>query len=74
MGSKLLREHQLFDGWLIGPAYSKNETLYFLAPSQKHLMQPILVSYEAPLRSNFQKKKQWSYLFFFLQMQALQGQ
>ena len=25
-------------------------------------MQPILVSYEAPLRSNLQKKKQWSIL------------
>ena len=39
-----------------GPVHKKNENLYFLAPAQTKLMQPILVPYEAPLRSNLQKK------------------
>ena len=38
-----------------GPAHSKNENLYFLAPAQTKRMQPILVSCEAPFRSNLQK-------------------
>ena len=37
-------------------AHSKNENLYFLAPAQTKRMQPILVSCEAPFRSNLQKK------------------
>ena len=37
----------------VDPAHTKNEKLYFLA--QRIRMQPILVSYEAPFRSNFQK-------------------
>ena len=38
------------------PAHSKNEILYYLAPAQRNCMQPILVSCEAPFRSNLQKK------------------
>ena len=38
-----------------GPEYSKNENLYFLAPAQTKQMQPILVSCEAPFRSNLHK-------------------
>ena len=39
-----------------GPAHSKNENLYFLAPAQTKRKQPILVSCEALFRSNLQKK------------------
>ena len=42
---------------LKGPAHSQNEDLHFLAPAQTKRMQPILVSCEAPFRSNLQKKK-----------------
>ena len=42
--------------YLKGPAQSKNENLYFLAPAQTKLMQQILVSCEAPFRSNLKKK------------------
>ena len=38
-----------------GPENSKNENLYFLAPAQRNRMQPILVSGEAPSRSNLRK-------------------
>jgi len=41
---------------LKGPAHRKNENLYFSAPAQTKRLQPILVSCEAPLRSNLQKK------------------
>ena len=37
---------------LKGPAHSKNENFYFLAPAQTNRMQPILVSYQASFRSN----------------------
>ena len=37
------------------PTHSKNENLYFLAPAQTKRMQPILVSCEAPFRSNLKK-------------------
>ena len=40
---------------LKGPAHSKNENIHFLAPAQTKRMQPILVSWEAPFRSNLQK-------------------
>ena len=41
---------------LKGPAHSKNENFYFLAPAQTKRMQPILVSCEAPFRRILQKK------------------
>ena len=41
--------------YLKGPAHSKNENLYYLALAQTKRMQPILVSCEAPFRSNLQK-------------------
>ena len=44
---------------LKGPANRKNENLYFSAPAQTKRLQPILVSCEAPLRSNL-RKKHWS--------------
>ena len=40
---------------LRNPRHSKNENLYFFAPAQRNWMQPILVSCEAPFRSNLQK-------------------
>ena len=35
-----------------------DENLYFLAPAQTKLMQPILMPCEAQFRSNLQKKQQ----------------
>ena len=41
---------------LKGTAHGKNENLWFLAPAQKEIeCNQILVSYEAPFRSNLQK-------------------
>ena len=37
-----------------GSAHSKNENLYFLAPAQTKRMQPILLTCEAPFKSNLQ--------------------
>ena len=37
------------------PFKGKNINLHFLAPAQRNLLQPILLSYEAPFRSNLQK-------------------
>ena len=48
-----------FMGLFKGPEHGKDENLYFLAPTQTKLMQPISVSREVPFRSNFQKKH-WS--------------
>ena len=38
-------------------AHSKNGNFYFLAPTQRNQMERILVSYEAPFRSNLQKER-----------------
>ena len=41
---------------LKGPAHSKNENGYFSVLAQTKRMQPILVSCEAPFRSNLQNR------------------
>ena len=41
---------------LKGLRMAKMKNLYFLAPAQTKRMQPILVSWEEPFRSNLQKK------------------
>ena len=43
---------------LQGPARCIHENLYFLAPAQTKRMQPILVSCEAPFRSNLQNNSE----------------
>ena len=44
-----------FMGLFKGPEHGKDENLYFLAPTQTKLMQPISVSRKVPFRSNLQK-------------------
>ena len=51
-----MRTSILVNSFLKGPAHRKNEDLYFLAPAQTKLMQPISMSCQAPFRSNLQKK------------------
>ena len=41
---------------LKGLRIAKIKIVFFKAPAQRHCMQPILVSYEAPFRSNLPKK------------------
>ena len=57
---------------LKGPAHSKNENLYFLAPALTKRTLPILVSCEAPFRHNLQQTSDghdphWT-MDFFLQI------